>query len=302
VDHPYKVQPDAELLLKDAGDWVAAHKKKTPEKPFFVWIFLIDPHDPYEAPKPFTNIFGATGKETPRRPLREYKTGENLSDAARAGLKIRYDGEIKYMDGEMGKLFGRLRDLGVWENATVAVTADHGEAFGDHNCYLHAWHMWDDVVRVPLLIRSPVLRSGLGGRNDALVSIIDIAPTLTAAAGLRAPATWNGVSLWPALSDPTEVARETVYAEVDAYGVRRAMARDRRHKVVYHHPVVRAKFDVKLGHPSAYPTVVMDRARVELFDVLADPNETRSTRGSTNENSRRLLGLLEAHLSGAMEP
>jgi len=278
------------VLLEDALEWIESHREADGERPFFVWLFLVDPHDPYEAPGPWTSAWAGSTTDAPRRPNREYP--ENLPEEVRERMRSLYDGEISYVDHELGRFFDALAEMGVLQEATVAVVADHGEAFGEHSCYLHAFHTWDAVTRVPLIIRSPALRSGFGTRSDALVSVVDVAPTLLAAAGLEPIPDARGIDLWAALSDPESHAREHIVAEVDAYGVRRAFVRDARHKLVYHHVVNTGTFQRYLGAASGYPTLALEESRIEVYDLLRDPYELEAIAGEESPAAEGLYRIL----------
>jgi tetratricopeptide (TPR) repeat protein len=135
-------------------------------RPFFVWVHLYDPHDPYEPPPPFREAFAD-------RP---------------------YDGEIAYDDQVIGTLLERLRELGVDRSTLVAVAGDHGESLGEHGEATHGLFVYDSSVRIPMIV-SGAGRSRAGRRVPALVRSIDLAPTLLEAAGVPGLAGAQGRSL-----------------------------------------------------------------------------------------------------------
>ena len=142
--------------------------------PYFLWVHYFDPHTEYEPPPSFRKKF---------------------SDP--------YDAEIAFVDQELSKL---LQAVG--KNATVLITADHGESLGEHGETTHAVFVYNATIHVPLLLRSPGLAPGK--RNEA-VSLVDIAPTILELAGVK-PAQLDGGSLLQAKKGRTLFA-ESIYAQ-----------------------------------------------------------------------------------------
>ena len=112
-------------------------------------------------------------------------------------IKAAYDAEIRSVDEAFGELLRGLEALGLAGNTLVVFTSDHGEEFGEHGVV--GWHshtLYDELLSVPLLIRFP---DGLaaGQTVEAQVRLLDLAPTITSAAGIEAPSTFEGVDLTP---------------------------------------------------------------------------------------------------------
>ena len=154
----------AEETVNLALQWLAS----IGDEPSFVWIHLFDPHYPWEPPQPERERF----------------------------LTAPYDGEIAYVDRQVGRLIDGYRALGRWQNALVVLTADHGESLKEHGEASHGVFVYDVTMRVPLLIRSP-------GRKTRSVSeqvqLIDVLPTLTSLLALRSPEGIDGRDLTPLL-------------------------------------------------------------------------------------------------------
>ena len=162
--------------------------------PFFLWLHLFDPHDPYEPPEPFRSEYAG-------RP---------------------YDGEVAYTDSLIGDFRTALEQRGLFDESVVVLTSDHGEGLGDHGESYHGFFVYDSTVHVPLIVRLP---GGVeAGRTVAdAVSHVDIAPTLAQLVNLPGAGAGQGRSLLPAmegLDDPA--AGRGVYAEsfyaLDHYG------------------------------------------------------------------------------------
>jgi arylsulfatase A-like enzyme len=117
-----------------------------------------------------------------------------------------YDGEITWHDHYVNRLLEALRARGRLDDAVVVITADHGEAFGEHGVWAHTAGMFNEVVQIPLIIwsSSPSMRRG---RTRVPASLLDIAPTLSELAGARIPAAFDGSSLVPWLEGRADSGR-----------------------------------------------------------------------------------------------
>jgi arylsulfatase A-like enzyme len=206
------------------GDALVAHVSdflaQPPREPFFLFVHLYDAHsdfrtEPYEAPEtlvrelspPWAGRFppcdaagrcGTRRLEAWNRAVEAGQPAPELFAAAEiADLVARYDAGLRYLDDLVGRLLGALRRQGVFEDALVVVTADHGEEFLEHGRFLHA-QLAPELLHVPLLIKLPGGRDA-GRRIAAPVSTTDVLPTLMAALGLPAEANLDGRSLLPLL-------------------------------------------------------------------------------------------------------
>lgn len=143
-------------------NWLSAHH----EEPFFVWVHLYDAHDPYDPPQPYKTRYASAP----------------------------YDGEIAYVDAAVGTLLRWLRFRGLYDGSLIAVTADHGEALGDHGEATHGIFLYDETIHVPLLFKLPGQRSA-GRRIDSRVGLVDVLPTILQVAGTAIPKDVQGQSL-----------------------------------------------------------------------------------------------------------
>ena len=141
--------------------------------PFFLWFHLWDAHDPYNPPEPFRSRF-------PNAP---------------------YNGGIGYVDDVVGKLLDYLRSQGLYDNAVIAVAADHGESLGEHGELTHSIFLYDATIHVPLLLKLPGNRYG-GQHVRATASLVDLAPTVLDALGQTPPPAMQGRSLLPLIGNP----------------------------------------------------------------------------------------------------
>lgn len=183
-------------------------------KPFFLFLNYMDAHRPYLAPEPFYSRF--RDKNLP--PITAEALGSiteqvnngihPLDNDDKRYLVSQYDGGIAYMDSEIKNLVDRLRKLGLYDNTMIVITADHGEAFGEHNRMSHAiGSVYEDQIYVPLLIKYPHQQESR--RCHDLVSQVDFMPTVLAATGLPVPGGVQGRNLL----SPSNSGSSTVFAE-----------------------------------------------------------------------------------------
>jgi len=187
-------------------------------EPFYAFIHLIDPHEPY-GPDPgvFQALHGHTIEEhLARLPTREAKRlatyhqaswsglflGKSrpgpevlteLSPEAPAYLAALYDAEIRGLDTQFGRLLDALEEIGLHERTAIAVTSDHGEAFGEDGLYYHGSGYHDPQVHIPLILRLPGMLQG--GRCEQTVGQCDIHATLLALAGVSVEEVYGSVLL-----------------------------------------------------------------------------------------------------------
>lgn len=154
------------------------------DAPLHLLVNYFDPHDPYTPPPGFDRFPGARGPLP--EPSVDAEGVATWSPEARAALLARYDGEILFMDHHLGRLFDALRALGRYDSSLIVVAADHGELFGEHGAQGHGAWLWEEVLRVPLIVHFPGGR--LGGTVDATpTSLVDVLPLVAAEVGLTLP-------------------------------------------------------------------------------------------------------------------
>jgi choline-sulfatase len=188
ADRYQTVERRAEVVVQHALAWLST----VPNGPFFLWVHLYDAHDPYDPPTPFKERFASQP----------------------------YDGEIAYADSCVGKLLDALRKHSLYDETMIAVMADHGESLGAHGESTHGVFLYDETLHVPLLIKFP-LNHFAGRRIEARAGLVDVAPTVLAAAGLAPAPQMQGESLLelvknaPAANTDASMPDRPTYAETD---------------------------------------------------------------------------------------
>lgn len=252
------------------------------DKPFFLMMFLTSSHPPYRPPaQPRTFLSQVPRGDIIEHPFREYKTPLHKEDDLR--IEAAYDDEIAYLDSQVSRLFDHLQKLGQRDKTVVAMTADHGEMMGEHNCYLHAYHMWEQNTRVPFVLSAPNLPLG-NAFDDRPFTHVDIAPTLLDMVGISYGAELKGISMVDALSDLTLNTTRMRYTQVNAHGVRRQLMRAGNWKLIHHNKVddsTEEELDklhpsVRQPNPRDLPSLAWDGERWELYNLDQDPGETHN--------------------------
>ena len=250
------------------------------EEPFFLFVHYWDVHHDYIPPAPHDTAFDPGYEGT----LDVLDLEHN--DAIHPGMDPRdlehlvalYDGEIRWTDHWIGKLRGLLEERGVAGRTLVVLTADHGEAFFEHGRKGHRKDLFDETVRVPLVMWGAGVEGGEGdGRRIASqVRTIDIYPTLVEAAGLEAVPRLQGRSLAP-----------LVAGEVDALDLPPAhseLATIPGQETGFH-ALRTADWKLIVRHG------VLDEG--DLYDLRSDPGELRPTPASSTETGRAALAAWE---------
>ncbi|HEX5100961.1 MAG TPA: sulfatase-like hydrolase/transferase, partial [Polyangiaceae bacterium] len=212
------------------------------QQQFFLWSHYIDAHAEYVPHKEFD--FGHHGREL-------------------------YDGELAFVDHHFGRVLDALAKRPFAERTIVIITSDHGEAFGEHGLYRHGFELWEELIRVPLVVYVP-------GATPRRISVrrgaIDIVPTILDIFGLPAPEAekppLHGVSLLPDVLAPTgyEAAPRIVYCDMPAgpYNDSREAYIEDDMKLITSGGRALGLFDLK-NDPGEKHDLLDDAARARLF-------------------------------------
>jgi arylsulfatase A-like enzyme len=165
---------------------------RDPKQPFFLWVHYMDPHGPYTPPTPKVREFTHSNPvEIDPARVPKYQRFSDVVDGRE--YVDRYDEEIAYLDQQTGRLLEALESVMADGETLIAFTADHGETLMDHEQWFrHDYHVYEELVRVPLLVRGPGFKKV---RRAKRVSNMDIVPTTLELARLTVPGNLDGVSL-----------------------------------------------------------------------------------------------------------
>ncbi|HYO96818.1 MAG TPA: sulfatase [Polyangiaceae bacterium] len=210
---------------------------------FFAWAHYMDPHDQYV----------------------KHEQAPEFGNKARD----RYDSEVWHTDAWIQKLLDWAQQQPWWSKTAIIVSADHGEAFGEHGMYKHAFELWEVLTRVPLVIYGPGIQAQ---RIEQRRSHIDIAPTILDLMRVPVPEGFQGQSLVPELLGGAPVSREPILLE---------LAEDS------HNPPRRALI------AGAYKIIHFGGARYQLFDLQSDPGENKDLAKERPDELARMRKLLD---------
>ncbi|HVR11542.1 MAG TPA: sulfatase-like hydrolase/transferase [Thermoanaerobaculia bacterium] len=256
-------RPGAESA-RVALDWVG---RRAAGHPFFLFLHLYEPHAPYRPPEPFASRYRAAP----------------------------YDGEIAAADAVVGDFLGGLRRLGVYDRAVVALLSDHGESLGEHGEQQHGTFLYRATLQVPLLLKLPGSRRA-GGSVTAPAQLIDVVPTFLRLAGVPAPAGLAGESLLDLGRSPA--GGPAVAGGGQAGGGPAAAPAGER-------PIYAETLGPRLHFGWSELTSLIegnlhlaDGPEPELFDLAADPGETRNRLAG----ERRSFAAMRQTIRGIYQP
>ena len=237
---------DGRELVEAARDWIT----RRAGEPYFAFVFLMDTHYPLKKRPEFSRSDGMAGtvidvNRFGARSRRRRKGIEEPTQEDIALLKARYDENVSYVDHLIGKLLEDLSVRNLLRDTVVVVTADHGEAFGEHGDFFHGWNLYEELIRVPLVIAGPGVRRGQ--ENPEAFSQVELAGGLLRLLGVPAPefdsdSRWKGAGI---------ERSQPVYTQTHFRGRRLMAIVDRGYKLI------------------------LDRTqdRAYLFDLNTDPGE-----------------------------
>ncbi len=181
-------------IVDRAIRWLKNSREK--DTPFFLFMNLMDAHAPYHVPQhgeqaeffPDMKSYREAVETSANKGRYRYNAGDvNISRREFSGLVALYDAQIKYMDKQLARFFTYLQRHGLWNNSIIIVTSDHGEYFGEHDFFGHAFLGGFPTLNAPLIIMNlPGYKPG--ARVEELVSLVDLFPTVLDVLKLDGPA------------------------------------------------------------------------------------------------------------------
>lgn len=250
---------DRDQVDMQVKDWLEQLRRVRQQgKPYFLYVHYFDPHHPYLAVDPFIREWLPKFDEEELKKI----VLENFAEEANTGyfqknpdkmqiLIDLYDSEVKAADDSVGRWLRELPDI---DQSLVVITSDHGEAFGDHDNLIHGRDLYNETLRVPLLVKFPGWKNP-GAAVDTHVSLIDLYPTLAGVARAEKPTYLAGVDLIPLLQQPNP--ERNLFATVE------------RADELTWRAVVGPQYKWLLN-------VAADRQ--ELYDLTTDPGEKQDLR------------------------
>lgn len=194
-----------DIITREAVKWL---ENRPEDKPFLLWLDYFDPHEPWDPPKPYSDMYDPhyNGRFIPMPGI----YSKYLSDDELRHIVAQYDGCVTQVDEQFGILRGALERLKLWDDTIVLVISDHGEPFGEHGTIRKFdVPVYDELAKMVFMLRDPVLPAGQ--RIDALVQNTDLMPTLLRRLGLDVHQ-MDGVDLNPLIEGKLCTVREYAYS------------------------------------------------------------------------------------------
>jgi arylsulfatase A-like enzyme len=261
----------AEDLNRAFLDWLAPNRGYR----FVAYLHYMEPHDPY-TPPPALRPPPAPGVRAPIAAgwIRDAADAVNWRGAAPLApaeiehVRRLYDGEIRAWDGALAALLAALERLGLRETTLIVLTSDHGEEFQEHGRLTHGAHLYEESIRVPLVLAGPGIEAG---RRADPAQGIDLFPTLAGVLGIGAPAGLPGRDLLATREVRAAVSETARGIAPDGAGVDLVSLRAGGWKLI-HAPAL---------------------DRTELYDLGRDPGEREDASGTGAEGARLRARLAE---------
>jgi arylsulfatase A-like enzyme len=265
---------------RDMTNEAIAVLERAGEQPFFLFINYFDAHTPYDPPQGFRDpSLSPPSKRlvgSQRELVREVLSRErSLTPDEASYLAELYDGELRYLDTHLARLFDALSRHPQWEDTLVIVTSDHGEAFGEHDLIEHPGGLYEELIRVPLFIKSgtrtpnaPPPGSTLGG----IVESVDIFPLVLEHAHVRVPDGIDGI----------------------AWGRGRSYGRAWQYKDQGFAAIDPERFDNELRaiQGDGWKLIESSSRGVELYDLGSDPSEAVNRAEQATDRRAALLSAM----------
>lgn len=234
-------------------------------RPFFLWVHYMDTHGPYQSDARFYLTTRIRDEALWRKAIHGRKA---LSPAERARFFESYRRAAANLDRALESFLGALRWNGVLEETAILVTADHGEEFFEHGRFGHSNGPYEELIRVPLMVRVPSLRARTINRQ---VSLLDVAPTIVELAAAPARPQFEGRSLLRFARNGVAAGPEVAIAEQTLT------------------PYVAAV------RGTGWKLIHRDGGRTELYHLIHDPGETRNVAAERPEIANQLRMELQVH-------
>jgi arylsulfatase len=289
-----QIRVPGERTTRLASSWLGS----VTDRPFFLFVHYFDTHPPYVDPEEFEPAFRVDA-ELLAYLERLGTAGLDVDAVSPTGVELNgrraplpelvnaYDNQIHRVDGLIGQLLEALERTGRADETLLVVTSDHGEGLGQHGYYHHGLHLYEEQLRIPLIVRPPKGAAWTPGRVRGAVSLLDVPPSVLALIGVPAEGVFHGRPLpleptGPAVEPRWLVAQRRHYSTRDRGQYGRFSADTSLH-------VVRGD--------EAFKYLRTGDGAEELYDLAADPGEQRDLAAENPAECRRLAARLDAELA-----
>lgn len=251
------------------GKWLGGREPQ----PFFAYIHYQEPHSIYMPPYPYRRRFFSESWRAEADCLTFDHIGYYAGRTVLTETQVRryaelYDGEICYLDWRLGRLFKLLKRAGLYDRTVIAVTADHGELFGENGYFWHAFCLYDPLIRVPLIVRYPEW-FGRNRRSLEMVQTTDILPTILD--GLQIEWRHQGQRQGESFLNGSKRSAALVEVDNPERVIRRWLLRNKELKESDYAHYFR---DLTALRTMTDKLILSSDGRHEFYDLQTDPGET----------------------------
>ncbi len=272
AEYGHRREARSEIASPKLNDLVLSWLEKHKADRFFLFVHNFDIHYDYVPPPPYDKMFDPTytGAIDGTDFIERGDVNKNMDPRDLAHILALYDGEIRFADDHLARIWGKLDELGLTDDTIVVVLSDHGDEFFEHGNKGHHRTVYEEVLRVPFVMHWPgKIPAGLVVGEPA--SLVDLMPTLLDLLDIEGPPGMEGRSLVAAIGG-APLERPAIYAEFfDKRGFNLQVARRTPTSKVIQH------FN-RITHPK--------RAAIERYDLGGDPKEERDVAGNDPARER----------------
>jgi len=289
-----QAQTSAETACRAALDWIERHQDRN----FFLFLHTYQIHNPYSSPAPYNELFLQEGSKLREIDLSTLRLNhenryKSVSDDLRQNFIDLYDSEIRYTDESLIKpLVNKLKKLNLYDKTMIVITSDHGEEFYEHNSWLHTHSVYNETIKIPLIIKF-FNSEHRGKRITKFSRIIDIMPTILEALDIDPSGHHlDGESLFDFLhNDKAEKEERVFIAELASNVMQRHVQKkvainQNRQKLIINSDFTRKDLDYFLFPPP-------ENQPIEIFDLERDPDELINKARNNPQLARTLLDHLK---------
>ncbi len=266
-----------EMFAENGPERIRSWLKGHASEQFFLFLHTYTVHDFDPAP-------GYINKSERIDPMpymhHEYAQANGITPAVRNDIIAFYDAALRYVDFELGEVLNCLEALGIEERTVVVVTSDHGKELGERGLIIHGTTLYEELTRVPLIMRMPGTAPRVLERPAML---IDVAPTVMAALGQKPDPRMQGIDL---LSNQLPSNR-LIWSEVEELAHKYALRDSNGIKLIY--------------GPQGEELLFPNQKEWELYKLAADPKELDDLAGLDAVESERMIALLRSYRATLQE-
>jgi arylsulfatase A-like enzyme len=269
-----EIDLDTEALTDRAVNWIRASAGARS----FLWLHYFDPHSPYEPPAELIEGAG-DGFRSFAASYRIMNGSWQTTAPEKAQIRRLYEAEVQHVDRNLARIVAELKLRNLYDETLIVIAADHGEEFWDHDTAFHGHTLFDEMVRVPLIVKPPRRERRSGTRIHEAVTTGSVGATMLGLSGIDMEpwqAFFSALPLGPSSAEPAE-AQPIIISGTEYFERRTAMVYG-NHKLIVHR----------------------DSERRELYDLLADPGERCDLAAHEPERVGELLDLLERQQAQAL--